>query len=81
MSQAQLIPHLSVVGHPNRGKSSLVATLTENDAVRIGPESGTTTRAAATAGQRGKRADTNSDDGGEGSGRAAAPKRKLVPAG
>jgi hypothetical protein len=45
MSQAQLIPHLSVVGHPNRGKSSLVATLTENDAVRIGPESGTTTRA------------------------------------
>src|SRR5690606_725593 len=38
-------PHLCVVGHPNRGKSSLVATLTENDAVRIGPESGTTTRA------------------------------------
>jgi hypothetical protein len=39
------IPHLCVVGHPNRGKSSLVSTLTENDNVRIGTESGTTTRA------------------------------------
>lgn len=38
-------PHLCVVGHPNRGKSSIVSTLTENDSVRIGPESGTTTRA------------------------------------
>lgn len=35
-------PHLCVVGHPNKGKSSIVSTLTENDAVRIGPESGTT---------------------------------------
>jgi GTPase SAR1 family protein len=41
----QSIPHLCVVGHPNRGKSSIVAALTENDSVRIGPESGTTTRA------------------------------------
>lgn len=39
------VPHLCVVGHPNRGKSSLVSTLTENDEVRIGAESGTTTRA------------------------------------
>jgi GTP-binding protein EngB required for normal cell division len=30
------IPHLCVVGHPNRGKSSIVSTLTENDSVRIG---------------------------------------------
>ncbi len=43
----EALPHLCVVGHPNRGKSSLVATLTENDSVRIGPESGTTTRADA----------------------------------
>ncbi len=42
---ASKTPHLCVVGHPNKGKSSIVATLTENDAVRIGPESGTTTRA------------------------------------
>lgn len=39
------IPHLSVVGHPNKGKSSLVATLTENDSVRISVESGTTVQA------------------------------------
>lgn len=39
------VPHLCVVGHPNRGKSSIVSTLTENDSVRIGTESGTTTRA------------------------------------
>src|SRR5690606_1111466 len=39
------IPHLCVVGHPNRGKSSIVSTLTENDSVRIGAESGTTTHA------------------------------------
>lgn len=39
------VPHLCVVGHPNKGKSSLVSTLTENDGVRVGPESGTTTRA------------------------------------
>ncbi len=35
-------PHLCVVGHPNRGKSSIVSTLTENDQVLISPESGTT---------------------------------------
>jgi len=39
------VPQLCVVGHPNRGKSSLVATLTENDSVRISAESGTTTAA------------------------------------
>src|SRR5690606_26681715 len=39
------VPHLCVVGHPNRGKSSIVSTLTENDSVRIGAESGTTKRA------------------------------------
>lgn len=39
------VPHLCVVGHPNKGKSSIVSTLTENDSVRVGHESGTTTRA------------------------------------
>lgn len=39
------IPHLCVVGHPNKGKSSIVSTLTENDSVRISPESGTTAQA------------------------------------
>ncbi|ROQ20444.1 small GTP-binding protein [Marinimicrobium koreense] len=38
-------PRLCVVGHPNRGKSSIVSTLTENDSVRISPASGTTRRA------------------------------------
>lgn len=39
------IPHLCVVGHPNKGKSSIVSTLTENDSVRVGLESGTTKHA------------------------------------
>jgi len=38
-------PTFAVVGHPNKGKSSLVATLTQQDAVRISPLPGTTTRA------------------------------------
>lgn len=38
-------PHLCVVGHPNKGKSSIVSTLAENDNVRIGAESGTTQQA------------------------------------
>lgn len=38
-------PAFAVVGHPNKGKSSLVATLTQQDAVRISPVPGTTTRA------------------------------------
>lgn len=40
-------PALAVVGHPNKGKSSLVATLAEDDAVAIGPTPGTTLRARA----------------------------------
>ncbi|MEM7577183.1 MAG: DUF3482 domain-containing protein [Planctomycetota bacterium] len=38
-------PRFVVVGHPNKGKSSMVATLAQDDAVRIAPEPGTTTRA------------------------------------
>ena len=38
-------PVFAVVGHPNKGKSSLVATLARDDRVRIAPEPGTTTRA------------------------------------
>ena len=35
-------PVFAVVGHPNKGKSSIVATLARDDSVRIGPEPGTT---------------------------------------
>ncbi|WP_341938459.1 DUF3482 domain-containing protein [Marinimicrobium sp. C2-29] len=47
MTRAAVAPKLCVVGHPNRGKSSIVSTLTENDSVRISPESGTTRHADA----------------------------------
>ncbi len=40
-----MIPRLAVVGHPNKGKSSIVATLTEHDDIRIAPLPGTTERA------------------------------------
>lgn len=40
-------PRFAIVGHPNKGKSSIVATLAEDDAVLISPEPGTTTRATA----------------------------------
>ncbi|MCW8889162.1 MAG: DUF3482 domain-containing protein [Sedimenticola sp.] len=35
-------PVFAVVGHPNKGKSSVVAALTQNDQVKISPVSGTT---------------------------------------
>jgi hypothetical protein len=35
-------PTFAIVGHPNKGKSSLVATLARDPSVRIGPEPGTT---------------------------------------
>ena len=38
-------PRFAIVGHPNKGKSSIVATLAEDDAVAISPHPGTTTRA------------------------------------
>jgi len=41
------VPRLAVVGHPNKGKSSLVATLAEDDSVAIGADPGTTIRARA----------------------------------
>jgi hypothetical protein len=40
-------PVFAVVGHPNKGKSSLVATLAHDERVRIAPEPGTTTRATS----------------------------------
>lgn len=40
-------PVFAVVGHPNKGKSSIVSTLTRQDAVRISEISGTTTQAQA----------------------------------
>lgn len=36
-------PVFAVVGHPNKGKSSIVSTLAHDDSVRIAPEPGTTT--------------------------------------
>ena len=38
-------PLFAVVGHPNKGKSSVVAALTQNDSVEISPLSGTTRQA------------------------------------
>jgi hypothetical protein len=38
-------PRFAIVGHPNKGKSSIVATLAEDDAVAISPHPGTTTTA------------------------------------
>jgi GTPase Era involved in 16S rRNA processing len=35
-------PRFAIVGHPNKGKSSIVATLAEDDSVRISPLPGTT---------------------------------------
>jgi hypothetical protein len=40
-------PAFAVVGHPNKGKSSIVATLAQDDSVRIAPEPGTTTECRA----------------------------------
>lgn len=39
------MPIFAVVGHPNKGKSSVVAALTQNDSVVISPLSGTTLQA------------------------------------
>ena len=41
------LPIFAVVGHPNKGKSSIVAALTHSDAVAISALSGTTTQAQA----------------------------------
>ena len=38
-------PLFAVVGHPNKGKSSIVATLAEDETVAISPDPGTTRRA------------------------------------
>lgn len=40
-------PILAVVGHPNKGKSSLVSSLAQDDSVGIGADPGTTIRARA----------------------------------
>ncbi|MGE0621705.1 MAG: DUF3482 domain-containing protein [Pseudomonadales bacterium] len=42
-----MIPTFAVVGHPNKGKSSIVATLAEDERLAIGPVPGTTRRANA----------------------------------
>lgn len=40
-----MTPRIAIVGHPNKGKSSVVATLAEDDSVAISPLPGTTTQA------------------------------------
>jgi hypothetical protein len=47
MTEAQVAPVLAVVGHPNKGKSSLVSSLAQDDSVGIGADPGTTLRARA----------------------------------
>ena len=42
---AKVVPTFAVVGHPNKGKSSIVATLAEDDSVAVSPEPGTTKQA------------------------------------
>ena len=42
-----IVPRFAIVGHPNKGKSSIVATLAEDDDVAISPHPGTTTQARA----------------------------------
>ncbi|MEM1208856.1 MAG: GTPase/DUF3482 domain-containing protein [Planctomycetota bacterium] len=37
------VPVFAVVGHPNKGKSSIVATLAEDESIRVSAEPGTTT--------------------------------------
>ena len=37
-------PVFAVVGHPNKGKSCIVATLAQDDSVHIAPEPGTTSK-------------------------------------
>lgn len=43
---AAKIPRLAIMGHPNAGKSSVVATLTENDLIAIDKRAGTTTESS-----------------------------------
>jgi hypothetical protein len=45
MAQTVSSPVFAVVGHPNKGKSSLVANLAQDDSVRIAADPGTTVRA------------------------------------
>ena len=45
MTPANSSPRFAVVGHPNKGKSSIVAALAQNDAIAISQRSGTTTHA------------------------------------
>jgi len=44
---ALTLPRFAVVGHPNKGKSSIVAALAQNDSVEISSRSGTTLQADA----------------------------------
>ena len=45
MSSQLITPTFAIVGHPNKGKSSIVATLSQDESIRISHRSGTTTHA------------------------------------
>ena len=47
MSLIESRPKFAVVGHPNKGKSSIVSTLSRNDAIEISQQSGTTTKSSS----------------------------------
>jgi len=40
-----MIPKFAVVGHPNKGKSSVVSTLARDDSIAVSMKSGTTVQA------------------------------------
>ena len=40
-------PKFAVVGHPNKGKSSIVSTLSRNDSIQISQQSGTTVKSTS----------------------------------
>jgi len=40
------LPRFAVVGHPNKGKSSIVSTLSRDDSIQISSRSGTTTKSS-----------------------------------
>ena len=48
-------PKFVVVGHPNKGKSSIVSTLTLDDSIAISPKPGTTTKARSFKLQKGNK--------------------------
>ena len=47
MTEKEDIPKFAIVGHPNKGKSSIVSTLTQDSQIPIGSMPGTTTKTSS----------------------------------